>query len=155
MSLEELPEDCIAAIIAHTSQWDACRMACVSRAFAAVVRSDTVWHMLLPSDHALIYPAALRLAHKREVVEALANGVSFADGKERYVLLRRWGGVCRFLSAMAMDIDGGNDTRYWRWDYSKTSCFPKVRTLCFFSLSLSHASFSAFMRITVFETVEG
>jgi hypothetical protein len=129
VSLDKLPDDCIATIIAHTSQWDACLLACVSSAFAAAIRCDRLWHMFLPSDYALIYPGALQFATKREAVEALTRGLSLANGKERYVLLRRWGGFCRLLSPMAMEIAGGNDTRYWRWDYSKSSCFSKVSAL--------------------------
>ncbi|OAE21197.1 hypothetical protein AXG93_4012s1280 [Marchantia polymorpha subsp. ruderalis] len=101
MLLEELPEDCIESIISYTSPWYACRLACLNRTLASAVRSDTVWGGMLPSDHALVYPRAAHLS-KREIVEALAEGISLDQGRQRYVLLRRSGGICRQLSVAAI-----------------------------------------------------
>ncbi|KAL3683782.1 hypothetical protein R1sor_001804 [Riccia sorocarpa] len=127
--MDDLPKDCIEAIISHTSPWDACRLACLNRTFADVVRSDTLWGNLLPSDYARVYPQATALGSNREIVETLARGIPLDHGLERYLLLRRSGGVCRLLSVAAMTIAWGDDSRFWRWDFSRSSCFSRVAHL--------------------------
>lgn len=129
MALSDLPPDCIALILSWTSPLDACRLASVCRSFASALASNVTWQNLLPSDYRDLCPESSPFADKRSVFECLARGVSLDGGRQRYTLLRRSGGVCRILSASAMGIAWGNDSRFWRWEPSKSSCFSKVAHL--------------------------
>ncbi|KAL2635668.1 hypothetical protein R1flu_007147 [Riccia fluitans] len=127
--MDDLPRDCIETIISYTSPRDVCRLTCLNRTFADAIHSDTVWGNLLPTDYALVYPQAAGLSSKREIVETLARGISLDHGLQRYVLLRRSGGACRLLSVAAMTLASGDDSRFWRWDFSRSSCFFRVAHL--------------------------
>ncbi len=51
MNLADLPDDCIAAIISHTTPFDATRLARVCWAFKRAVEIDTAWENFLPSGY--------------------------------------------------------------------------------------------------------
>lgn len=52
----DLPEACLADVIALTSPRDACRLAAVSPSFRAAAESDAVWDRFLPPDYRAIAP---------------------------------------------------------------------------------------------------
>lgn len=134
MNLADLPEDCIATIISHTTPIDAARLTRVCSAFKRAIESDAVWENFLPCD----YKTTLKTwptsgSKKKDIVMTMANGVFLDQGLQKYVLLRRTRGVCRVLSVEAMNVAGGQDTRFWRWEQSRSSCFGKVVLLFFLS----------------------
>jgi hypothetical protein len=134
MNLADLPEDCIATITSHTTPIDAARLTRVCSAFKRAIDSDAVWENFLPSD----YKTTLKTwptsgSKKKDIVMTMANGVFLDQGLQKYVLLRRTRGVCRVLSVAAMNVAGGQDTRFWRWEQSRSSCFGKVVLLFFLS----------------------
>lgn len=134
MNLADLPEDCIATIISHTTPIDAARLTRVCSAFKRAIESDAVWENFLPSD----YKTTLKTwpssgSKKKDIVMTMANGVFLDQGLQKYVLLRRTRGVCRVLSVEAMNVAGGQDTRFWRWEQSRSSCFGKVVLLVLLS----------------------
>ncbi|KAH7440158.1 hypothetical protein KP509_04G094000 [Ceratopteris richardii] len=139
-SLEGLPEDCLSLILSRTSPIDVCRLASVSRFFSVAARSNVTWLSLLPSD----YADALRcyearsyekpyplpdLRNRREVFRWLSNAIILVSSYEGYFILKHTGGVCRVLSASAMNIAWGDDCRFWRWNSSRSSIFPSVAHL--------------------------
>ncbi|MCO5597513.1 hypothetical protein L7F22_051591 [Adiantum nelumboides] len=131
-SLERLPQDCLSLILSWTSPLDICRLACVSRSFAQAARSNVTWQNLLPSDYPNILrfskpPTRLRDAtDKREIFQWLAHAIVLVSGCQGYLLLKRCGGVCRFMSVSDMSIAWKDDPRFWRWEPSRRSIFPKV-----------------------------
>ncbi|EFJ09874.1 hypothetical protein SELMODRAFT_271662 [Selaginella moellendorffii] len=129
-SLGDLPIDCIAAIIGRTTPLDACRLASVSQAFSAAASSELVWQGLLPSDvrgECCDYRDGWK--SWKELLQALAEGIFVSGGRQKYLLLRRTGGVCRILSVAGMGVTWGQDARFWRWEDSRSSCFGKVAHL--------------------------
>ncbi|KAH9570875.1 hypothetical protein CY35_02G063900 [Sphagnum magellanicum] len=159
MNLADLPEDCIATIISHTTPIDAARLTRVCSAFKRAIESDAVWENFLPSD----YKTTLKTwpssgSKKKDIVMTMANGVFLDQGLQKYVLLRRTRGVCRVLSVEAMNVAGGQDTRFWRWEQSRSSCFGKIAHLlavCWleingtWSCSLPPGSYTAVWRLRI------
>ncbi|KAI5071238.1 hypothetical protein GOP47_0013489, partial [Adiantum capillus-veneris] len=138
-SLDRLPEDCLCLILSWTSPLDVCRLATVSRSFAQAARSNVTWQNVLPSDctHILrcsrppsLNPSRLwNATDKREVFQWLTHAIILVSGSQGYLLLKRSGGVCRFMSVSAMNIAWKDDPRFWRWEPSRRSIFPKVAHL--------------------------
>lgn len=48
-SFDELPEECIAAILSRTTPVDAVRLSLVSKTFRSAADSDAVWNHFIPS----------------------------------------------------------------------------------------------------------
>lgn len=126
MNLAELPEDCIASIISHTSPLDATRLAGMCSTFRRASQFDTVWQNFLPCDYKSVCRSGQENQNKREIVMSLTEGVLLENGMQKYMLLRCSGGVCRKLSVAGMDVAWGQDSRFWKWDHSRSSCFGKV-----------------------------
>lgn len=154
--MADLPDDCIASILARTTPWDATRMAGVCTAFKRVTESEKLWKDFLPGDYDSICEAQTKLQSIREIVKSLAAGVFLDDGLQKYMLLQRSRGVCRKLSVVAMDIAWGSDMRFWKWEHSRSSCFGKVAHLlaiCWlevrgtWSCSLPAGSYTAVWRL--------
>jgi hypothetical protein len=143
MNLADLPDDCIAAIISHTTPFDATRLARVCWAFKRAVEIDTAWENFLPSDYESMCnkswaeaeessSSRRRNSSKKDIVMTMTKGLFLDQGFQKYVLLRRTRGVCRVLSVEAMNVAWGMDIRFWRWEQSRSSCFGKVVYKSFF-----------------------
>lgn len=50
MQFEELPEECLSAILSRTTPADAGRLSVISNTFHSAADSDAVWNQFLPSD---------------------------------------------------------------------------------------------------------
>lgn len=169
MNLADLPDDCIAAIISHTTPFDATRLARVCWAFKRAVEIDTAWENFLPSDYESMCNKSWaeeeesssrrrRSRSKKDIVMTMTKGLFLDQGFQKYVLLRRTRGVCRVLSVAAMNVAWGQDTRFWRWEQSRSSCFGKVAHLlavCWleisgqWSCSLPPGSYTAVWRLRI------
>lgn len=158
MDMTELPDDCIASVLGHTTPLDAARLASVCSTFKRVADSDGLWLNFLPSDYKSICGPRGGSQSTKEIVKNLAAGVLLDNGMQKYMLLTRSGSICRKLSVAAMDIAWGSDMRFWKWEHSRSSCFSKVAHLlaiCWleirgtWSCSLTPGSYTAVWRLRV------
>jgi len=90
-SIVSLPEDCVSAILSHTSPQDACRFSLVSNTFVSVANSDLVWKTFLPSDY-------------EDIVSRAVNQFSFKFISSYKQLF------CSFCRPLL--LDGGNKVIY-------------------------------------------
>lgn len=93
VTVEALPEGCIANIICLTTPPDACRLLSVSRCFRSVAESDTVWSMFLPPEIPTILshsgPDVQNCRSKsKEFYLALCDNPVLDDGKMENLLHR-------------------------------------------------------------------
>eukprot|EP00897_Mesotaenium_endlicherianum_P004271 jgi/Mesen1/3872/ME000207S02879 len=161
-SLADLPENCLANIIAHSNPHSACLLASVCSDFAAAESSDAAWEGILPADHDTLCqsarPSVLTYKRKKDCFLAMSKGFRLGNGFEKYALLQESGGVCRSLSVQNMSVAWGNDERFWKIEFSQSSAFGRVAHLlavCWlevkgkWSCSLPPGTYSVFWRIKV------
>jgi hypothetical protein len=157
----DLPEACLAHVLALTSPRDACRCAAVSPCFREAAGSDTVWARFLPPDYPAILqlhqPPAPRLflsrpgtkasssppSTKKEAYLGLTDVAVLVDGGGMAVWLARGSGAkCVALSARRLSLPWEDGEFSWSWmphplsRYVRTSD-PSIALICLFSSSPS------------------
>ncbi|XP_066326097.1 F-box protein PP2-B15-like [Miscanthus floridulus] len=155
----DLPEVCLAQVIARTSPRDASRCAAVSPAFCAAADSDDVWGHFLPTrldlDRLLLLPppppapAAVaaktstkttcstddhrKRKKKKDAYLGLCDaGALVDDGGEdcvRVWLEKATGARCYALSARRLSLPWDDGEFSWRWPPHPLSRFPDVAEL--------------------------
>ncbi|KAJ6915330.1 F-box protein PP2-B12 [Populus alba x Populus x berolinensis] len=137
MSLNELPEGCIANALSFTTPQDVGRLSVVSPMFMLAAVSDVVWERFLPRDLESILstsPDGSRLmasaASKKELYFSLCeNPVLVDNGRKSFSLEKKSGKKCYRLSARDLSITWGDSPEYWTWNSDPTSRFPEVAEL--------------------------
>ncbi|XP_024460479.1 putative F-box protein PP2-B12 isoform X2 [Populus trichocarpa] len=137
MSLNELPEGCIATALSFTTPQDVGRLSVVSPMFMLAAVSDVVWERFLPRDLESILstsPDGSRLmasaASKKELYFSLCeNPVLVGNGRKSFSLEKKSGKKCYRLSARDLLITWGDSPEYWTWNSDPTSRFPEVAEL--------------------------
>ncbi|KAJ6915331.1 hypothetical protein NC651_017356 [Populus alba x Populus x berolinensis] len=136
MSLNVLPEGCIANVLAFTGPRDACRLSIVSSLFKSAEESDAVWERFLPRDYQSIifasdsYVLLSSLSSKKELYLRLCEKpIIIDDGKKSFSLVRKSGKKCYMLSARDLMIVWGDTPTYWRWNSDSSSRFGEVAEL--------------------------
>ncbi|WJX12803.1 hypothetical protein P8452_03258 [Trifolium repens] len=137
-AFEDLPEECIAAILSRTTPLDAGRLSILSKTFRSAADSDAVWNQFLPSDPNFIdsvisnSPSLANIPTKKALYLALSDRpVIIDDGKKSFQLDRKSGKKCFMLAARSLAISWGDDLRYWNWIVMPDSRFPEVAKLCY------------------------
>jgi hypothetical protein len=154
----DLPEVCLAQVIALTSPRDASRCAAVSPAFRAAADSDDVWRHFLPSrldlDRLLLLPppppapavavAATKTStktaacsnddrKKKEAYLGLCDAGALVDdggqGCVRVWLEKATGARCYALSARRLNLPWDDGEFSWRWTPHPLSRFTGVAEL--------------------------
>ncbi|KAL1367830.1 hypothetical protein HN51_021943 [Arachis hypogaea] len=133
----ELPEGCIANIIARTTPKDACRLCAVSKLFKSAADSDYVWGRFLPSDvvslvsHSQSHSSLITLStSNKSLYLALSDSPIVIDqGKMSFQLDKKSGKKCYMLAARALTIVWGDTPRYWQWIPLEESRFSEVARL--------------------------
>ncbi|TXG65158.1 hypothetical protein EZV62_006433 [Acer yangbiense] len=72
----ELPEECVSAILSLTSPLDACRSSLVFSTFRSAMESDMVWDRFLPSDYSDMVSRSLtpfNFSSKKQLFQCLCN----------------------------------------------------------------------------------
>lgn len=136
MSLNVLPEGCIANVLAFTGPRDACRLSIVSSLFKSAGESDAVWERFLPRDYQSIiftsdsYVLLSSLSSKKELYLRLCEKpIIIDDGKKSFSLVKKSGKKCYMLSARDLMIVWGDTPTYWRWNSDSSSRFGEVAEL--------------------------
>ncbi|GAU20602.1 hypothetical protein TSUD_33380 [Trifolium subterraneum] len=133
---EDLPEECIAAILSLTTPLDAGRLSLISKTFRSATHSDAVWDKFLPSDSNFIdsiisqSPSLSNLPTKKALYLALSDRPIIIDnGKKSFQLDRKSGKKCCMLAARSLTIVWGDTELYWNWIVMSDSRFPEVAKL--------------------------
>ncbi|KAM3191888.1 hypothetical protein ACQJBY_069248 [Aegilops geniculata] len=133
--LEDLPESCVAHVLALTSPRDACRFAAVSPSFREAAESDAVWDRFLPPDCRAILLRCCSgrpppLSSKKDAYLRLSDGAVLVDDGETAVWLARGSGAkCVALSARKLSLPWDDGEFSWRWTPHPRSRFAEVAQL--------------------------
>ncbi|KAE8785185.1 putative F-box protein PP2-B8 [Hordeum vulgare] len=145
----DLPEACVAHVLALTSPRDACRCAAVSPCFRDAAESDAVWARFLPPDYRAILqlhqaPAPARsfplsrsgstagagaASSKKETYLGLSDVAALVDGGMAVWLARGSGAKCVALSARRLSLPWEDGEFSWRWTPHPLSRFADVAQL--------------------------
>ncbi|KAF7096901.1 hypothetical protein CFC21_098785 [Triticum aestivum] len=133
--LEDLPESCLAHVLALTSPRDACRCAAVSPSFREAAESDAVWDRFLPPDYRAVLLRCCSgrpppLSSKKDAYLRLSDGAVLVDGGDTAVWLARGSGAkCVALSARKLSLPWDDGEFSWRWTPHPRSRFAEVAQL--------------------------
>ncbi|VAI88074.1 unnamed protein product [Triticum turgidum subsp. durum] len=129
----DLPEACVAHVIALTSPRDACRCAAVSPCFRDAAGPDVVWARFLPPDYLQLHQApARRFSLSRSASTASATASASSTKKEAYLgltdaavlvdgggmavwLAKESGAKCVAISARRLSLPWEDGEFSWRW----------------------------------------
>lgn len=139
----DLPEACVAHVIAFTSPRDACRCAAVSPCFRDAAESDVVWARFLPPDYLQLHQAparrfplsrsastAVSSSSKKEAYLGLTDVAVLVDGGSMAVWLAKGSGAkCVALSARRLSLPWEDGEFSWRWTPHPLSRFADVAQL--------------------------
>ncbi|KAF7109144.1 hypothetical protein CFC21_109448 [Triticum aestivum] len=143
----DLPEACVAHVIALTSPRDACRCAAVSPCFRDAAGSDVVWARFLPPDYLQLHQApARRFPLSRSASTASAAASASSTKKEAYLgltdaallvdgggmavwLAKESGAKCVAISARRLSLPWEDGEFSWRWTPHPLSRFADVAQL--------------------------
>ncbi|VAI75996.1 unnamed protein product [Triticum turgidum subsp. durum] len=128
----DLPEACVAHVIALTSPRDACRCAAVSPCFRDAAGSDVVWARFLPPDYLQLHQAPARrfplsrsastasagaaASTKKETYLGLTDAAVLVDGGGMAVWLAKESGAkCVAISARRLSLPWDDGEFSWTW----------------------------------------
>jgi len=93
-SFEELPKECIAAILSRTTPIDVGRFSILSKTFRSTVDYDDVWNCFLPSDISSILsqcPSLANIQTKKALYLALSDRPIIIDhGQKVLFFVNHW-----------------------------------------------------------------
>ncbi|XP_052211064.1 F-box protein PP2-A12-like [Diospyros lotus] len=132
-SLGDLPESCVASVVAYLDPPEICRLALLNRAFSGASSADFVWESKLPQNyHSVIQKVFDRFPSnlcKKEIYARLCRQNSFDGGTKKVWLDKRTGRVCLSISSCGLAITGVDDRRYWNRIQTDESRFGAVAYL--------------------------
>ncbi|XP_031265587.1 F-box protein PP2-A12-like isoform X2 [Pistacia vera] len=131
--LGDLPESCVASIIAYLDPPEICKLAKLNRAFRGASLADFVWESKLPSNYQTLIEKVLgdlkENMGKREIYARLCGTNTLDGGTKKVWLDKSSGGVCLSISAKGLAITGIDDRRYWNHIPTEESRFASVAYL--------------------------
>jgi hypothetical protein len=123
--LDDLPESCVAHVLALTSPRDVCRCAAVSPSFRDAAESDTIWERFLPADYRALLlrfgsgsgsPQSPPSSKKKAYLRLSDSTLLVGDGGDTAVWLARGSGAkCVALSARKLSLPWDDGEFSWRW----------------------------------------
>ncbi|KAK4796727.1 hypothetical protein SAY86_029053 [Trapa natans] len=133
LSLGDLAESCVAAILTHLDPPDICRLARLNRAFRNASRADLVWEPKLPDNYEVLVGELVGQSSenlgKRDIFAALCRAKTLCNGTQRVWLDKTTSSICLEISAKALSITGMDDPRYWNHIPTSESRFQSVAYL--------------------------
>lgn len=134
--LGDLPESCLAEVLARLDPPQICRLATLNGAFRAASSADFVWESKLPANYKTIiarvfedYDVVCKGLCKRDIYAILSTPKSFDGGTKEVWLDKKSGKSCMSMSWNGMVITGIDDRRYWSRVNGEESRFPTVAYL--------------------------
>ncbi|KAJ9173538.1 hypothetical protein P3X46_016661 [Hevea brasiliensis] len=133
-TLGDLPESCVASIIAYLDPPEICKLARLNRAFRGASWADFVWESKLPTNYVRLIQRVLgddlpRNISRREIYTRLCRANTFDGGTKKVWLDKITGGVCLSISSKGLAITGIDDRRYWNHIPTEESRFDSVAYL--------------------------
>lgn len=135
-SLEDIPESCLALVLARFDPPEICKLAGLNRAFHRASLADFVWESKLPENYQFLVNKlmfkestdAQGLAKKD--IYARLTCTNFIDGGTKQVWMeKKSGGICVSVSWKGMKITGIDDRRYWNPISTDESRFQAIAYL--------------------------
>ncbi|GMH18267.1 hypothetical protein Nepgr_020108 [Nepenthes gracilis] len=132
--LGDIPESCIALILAYLDPPEICKLASLNRAFRRASTADFIWDVKSPPNcrfivEKLFDEKMLLGVCKKDVFARLCRPNSFDGGTKELWLDKKSGGVCLSISSKALSITGIDDRRYWSYIPTEESRFKAVAYL--------------------------
>ncbi|XP_024445662.1 putative F-box protein PP2-B12 [Populus trichocarpa] len=139
LSLNLLPEGCIANVLSFTSPLAACRLSIVSPLFRSAAETGAFWERFLPRDLLSESDSPLLVSSKKQLYLSLCgNPILIEDGKKSFSLEKKSGKKLYTLSARDLGIAWGDAPEYWGWTSDPGSRFSEVaHLLCVCWLEIS------------------
>ncbi|KAJ3680128.1 hypothetical protein LUZ60_016406 [Juncus effusus] len=139
VSLGDMPESCVAAVLLHLDVKEICSVARLNRAFRGAASADFVWDAKLPRNYRFLVdlvesdgkPECGRCGGlcKKEIYAMLCRRNSFDGGCKEFWIEKTRGQVCMAISSKSMVITGIDDRRYWTHIPTEESRFHSVAYL--------------------------
>lgn len=119
--LGDLPENCLAMILAWLDPPDICNLARTNRAFYRASSADFIWEPKLPENYRnlaeklVFYEGCCGSLgkNKKEIYAGLCCPIRFSAGTKEVWMEKRRGGIFMVASWKGMKITGIDDRRYW------------------------------------------
>ncbi|KAD7480420.1 hypothetical protein R6Q59_009218 [Mikania micrantha] len=117
--LSDLPESCLAMVLAFLDPPDICNLARTSRFFHRASSSDFIWEPKLPENYRILaekllsYKGSNEFLGKKDIYAGLCCPVRFSGGRKEVWMDKEGGGICMLVSWKGMKITGIDDRRYW------------------------------------------
>ncbi|CAA0838841.1 F-box protein PP2-A12 [Striga hermonthica] len=118
--LGDLPESCVATVLAHLDPPQICRMAMLNRAFRGASSADFVWESKLPSNYGDVIGKVFEKdegfcegLRKRDIYSRLCMPNYLDGGTKKVWLDKNTGKTCMLISSNGLAITGIDDRRYW------------------------------------------
>lgn len=133
--LGDLPEGCVAEILARLEPREICRLARLSRAFRTAASADFIWEEKLPRNYKSIVDRVLTGSggqdpkSKKDLYARLSRPTFFEGGNKEFWLEKHSGGMCISISSKALSITMIDDRRYWNYVPTEESRFRTVAYL--------------------------
>lgn len=131
--LEDIPESCVALVLAHLDPPDICHLARLNHAFRGASSADFIWITKLPPNYPYIVDrlgdSRMGSLGKKDLYARLCRHNPFDGGTKEIWLDKRTGGVCLSISAKGLTITGIDDRRYWNHIPTEESRFQSVAYL--------------------------
>ncbi|KAL2892293.1 F-box protein PP2-A13 [Bienertia sinuspersici] len=149
--MEDIPESCIAMVLAHLDPPEICRLARLNRAFRGASSADFIWEAKLPTNYSFILNRITKLDDdddlkscnhsssrnsnefkglmKKDIYARLSRPNLFDSDTKEVWLDKKTGGVCLSISSKALSIIGINDRRYWNRIPTEESRFQTIAYL--------------------------
>ncbi|XP_057498433.1 F-box protein PP2-A13-like [Actinidia eriantha] len=131
--LGDIPESCIALVLAYLDPPEICNLARLNRAFHGASSADFIWETKLPPNYRYIAEKlcdeSVGSLGKKDLYARLCRPNPFDGGTKEIWLEKSTGGVCLSISSKALAITGIDDRRYWKRIPTEESRFKKVAYL--------------------------
>ncbi|KAL2469127.1 F-box protein PP2-B15 [Forsythia ovata] len=117
-SIHDLPEDCLAQVIAFTTPRKACESSIVSTMFRNSTESDLVWDKFLPNDYrdiisTLVSP--IEFSSKKDLFFKLSTPLLIDGGNKTFAIDKYTNKKCYMLSARELSITWASNPLCWSW----------------------------------------
>ncbi|PWA98398.1 F-box domain, cyclin-like protein [Artemisia annua] len=133
--LGDLPENCLARILACLDPPDICNLARINRVFRHASSADSVWEVKLPENYRflakklMLYDGSFECLARKDIYVGLCCPVRFSSGTKEVWMDKRCGGICMLVSWKGMKIVGIDDRRYWTHIPTQQSRFHSIAYL--------------------------
>uniref|UniRef100_A0A5B7BIE5 Putative Phloem protein 2-A13 n=1 Tax=Davidia involucrata TaxID=16924 RepID=A0A5B7BIE5_DAVIN len=115
--LQDIPESCVALVLACLDPPEICKLARLNRAFRQASSADFVWELKLPENYQIfvkkLFNECPENLAKKHIYARLCRPNRFDGGTKEVWLEKSSGGICVSISWKGLKITGIDDRRYW------------------------------------------